>query len=98
MKNTRQVRKIESSPICEEEGKWVVHFAENGKCIGTVQVFNGYTKSGWDDDANVTEELQSQCEDHAVKQYKAVMVERLRRTLLAQMNPGSSVTIIPIEA
>ena len=90
------VRKIDSSKISEEEGKWVVHFAENGRCIGTVQVFNGYTKSGWANDANATTEFQHRCEDHAVEQYKAVMVERVRM-MLEQMSPGPVVGVIPIK-
>jgi hypothetical protein len=90
------VRNIESSMICEEEGKWVVQFFENGKSIGTVHVFNGYTKSGWDQNADVTDEVRFRCEDHAVEQYKAVMVERVRM-MLEQMSPGSIVGVIPIE-
>jgi hypothetical protein len=90
------VRKIDSSKISEEEGKWVVHFAENGRCIGTVQVFNGYTKSGWDQNADVTDEVRFRCEDHAVEQYKAVMVERVRM-MLEQMSPGPVVGVIPIK-
>ena len=97
MNNEQAVRKMESSPIRGEDGKWVVHFAEDGKHIGTVQVFDGYTMSGWDDDANVTDELRFQCEDHAVEQYKAMMLERIRQMLLTEMSPESSVVIIPIE-
>jgi hypothetical protein len=57
-------------------------------------VFPGYTKSGWADD--ITEDIQIECEKHAVEQYEAVMLERFRQTLLAGMSPGSQVVVIPI--
>ncbi len=47
-------------------GKWIVEFAENGKVIGEVHIYDGYTMSGWDDEADVTDDFQRQCEDHAV--------------------------------
>ena len=97
MKKQQVVRQIESSPIRQEDGNWVVHFAENGEHIGIVQVFDGYTKSGWSDDANITDDVRFRCEDHAVEQYKAVMVERVCQMLLSQMSTGSSVVVIPFE-
>jgi hypothetical protein len=97
MKQKQAVRKIESSPIREEGGKWVVYFAENGECIGMVHVFDGYTKSGWDDEANVTDDVRFRCEDHAVELYKAMMLERIREVLLDGMSRGSCLGIIPIE-
>ena len=88
------VHKIEATPICKEDGAWVVHFAGNGKHIGSVKVFNCYTKSGWDE--GISEDIQIDCEAHAVQQYQAVMAERFRLTLLEQMTPGSQVVVVPI--
>jgi hypothetical protein len=78
-----------------EAGKWVVHFAEDGKLVGTVEVYNGYTKSGWD--KSIPEDLQMQCEDHAVEQYMPMMVERVRQKVQTQLPPGWNVGVIPIK-
>lgn len=87
-------RNFEATPIRQDDGNWVVDFFDGDKHIGTVHVFPGYTKSGWADD--ITEDIQMECEKHAVEQYEAVMVERFRQTLLAEMSPGSQVLVIPI--
>jgi len=93
-KKSKIKRSIESSPIRQEDGKWTVHFAENGKPIGVVHVFNGWTESGWDD--AISEDVQIECERHAVRQFEAVMVERVRQMFVAEVPPGVHVGIIPV--
>jgi hypothetical protein len=60
----------------------------------SVQVFNGYTKSGWDE--GISEDIQIDCEAHAVQQYQAVMAERFRLMLLEQMTPGYEAVVVPV--
>ena len=62
--------------------------------IGSVQVFNCYTKSGWDE--GITEDIRIDCEAHAVQQYQALMAERFSPVLLERMTPGSEVAVVPI--
>lgn len=92
------VRKIEASPICEEDGQLIVYFTENGKSIGMVEVYDGCTGSGWDESptADITEEIQIHCEQYAVSQFEAMMLERVSQTILAQMPPGSTVDVLPV--
>jgi hypothetical protein len=85
MSKTR--RNFEAMPIRPDDGNWVVFF-HGDEHIGSVQVFPGYTKSGWADD--ITEDIQIECEKHAVEQYEAVMVERFRQTLLASIRKGGA--------
>lgn len=88
-------RKIESTPIFERDGNWIVQFFENDKCIGDVEVFKTYTSSGFADEAKVTTEEQDACEDHAVELYRAMIVERIRMKL-QEMCPEYVVGVVPI--
>ncbi len=95
MKKKLETWKVEVTPIREEDGVWVMHFGSKGEKIGTVQVFDDYTKSGWADEVPV--DVRRRLEDLAVEHYRALMANQILEMVLAQMAPGSTVAVVPID-